>query len=234
MDQAAVETTNRESPKRATLVKVLLICGIVSSLLYIAVDVLAAMSWQAYSYAHQSVSELSAIGAPTRGSVVAIGMVYILLVIAFSAGVWLSAGPKRSLRISAILLAAYGIVNLPGAFFSMRLRGEGSLAADAGHLILTIVTVILLLLAVGFGSGADGRWFRLYSIATVVAMLTFGAAGATQAPAVGAGQPTPWLGLVERVSVYAPILWMLVLALVLLRSDNIDRAMMERTAAPPP
>jgi hypothetical protein len=46
--------------------KLLLICGIVSSGLYVAADILAAMRHEGYSYADQTISELSAIGAPTR------------------------------------------------------------------------------------------------------------------------------------------------------------------------
>jgi len=40
----------------------------------------------------------------------------------------------------------------------------------------------------------------------------------TQVPKMAAGQPTPWMGLVECVSVYSPLLWVLALAVVLLRT----------------
>ena len=46
--------------------KTLLVCGILSSLLYVAMTVLVAMQWEGYSSASQTISELSAIGAPTR------------------------------------------------------------------------------------------------------------------------------------------------------------------------
>jgi hypothetical membrane protein len=44
----------------------LLICGILSSLLYVSTDTLAGTLWKGYSFTHQAVSELSGIGAPTR------------------------------------------------------------------------------------------------------------------------------------------------------------------------
>jgi hypothetical protein len=69
-------------------------------------------------------------------------------------------------------------------------------------------------------SGAGGTGFRIYSIATIVATLVFGALPGTQAAAIAAGQPTPWWGLIERVGVYAPVLWVLVLAVVLLRQRS--------------
>ena len=46
--------------------KVLLLCGILSSLVYIAADIFAARRYPGYRYTAQTVSELSAIGAPTR------------------------------------------------------------------------------------------------------------------------------------------------------------------------
>ena len=51
------------------LQKILLMCGIVSSLLYVAMNIFVAMQWDAYSSVSQTVSELSAIGAPTRFAV---------------------------------------------------------------------------------------------------------------------------------------------------------------------
>ena len=48
--------------------KLLLTCGIASSLLYVAMMVFIPMQWDAYSSGSQTISELSAIGAPTRST----------------------------------------------------------------------------------------------------------------------------------------------------------------------
>jgi len=79
--------------------KVLLICGIISSLLYIAMNIFVPMQYEGYNSASQTVSELSAIDTPTRPLWVSLGIVYTLLVIAFGLGVWRLAGQNRSLRI---------------------------------------------------------------------------------------------------------------------------------------
>ena len=84
--------------------KLLLVCGILSSLLYVAMNVIGAMQFESYSSVSQTVSELFAIGAPSRPLWVALGIVYDLLVIAFGLGVWASAGGKRALRIVGRLL----------------------------------------------------------------------------------------------------------------------------------
>ena len=46
--------------------KVLLGCGILSSLLYVAANIVGFRRWTDYSLTSQTVSELSAIGAPSR------------------------------------------------------------------------------------------------------------------------------------------------------------------------
>ena len=40
----------------------LLVCGIMSSLLYVGMNVVVAMRWEGYSSASQTVSQLSAVG----------------------------------------------------------------------------------------------------------------------------------------------------------------------------
>ena len=64
-DPAGIQPRN-EGPARSTVTKALLWCGIIASVLYIATDMFAATLWEGYSYTAQQVSELSAIGAPTR------------------------------------------------------------------------------------------------------------------------------------------------------------------------
>jgi hypothetical protein len=53
-------------PSRRMVRRVFLALGIVGPLLYVAIDILVATRWEDYSYTDQTVSELFAIGAPTR------------------------------------------------------------------------------------------------------------------------------------------------------------------------
>ena len=77
--------------------KALLVCGIVSSLLYGAM--IGAIRFEGYSRISQVPSELTAIGAPTRPLWMLLGAVYTVLVTAFGWGVWKAAGRSRALRI---------------------------------------------------------------------------------------------------------------------------------------
>src|SRR5215203_1263950 len=76
--------------------KILLGCGIVSSVLYVATILLAPRRWEGYSSSSQTVSELFAINAPTKPLVVPLFLMYSVLVIAFGMGVWASADRKGS------------------------------------------------------------------------------------------------------------------------------------------
>jgi hypothetical protein len=75
-------------PSGTTGRMVLLACGVLASLFYAAMLVVVPMRWEGYSSASQTVSELSAIGAPTRSLWVALAVVYTLLLVAFG---WRSA-----------------------------------------------------------------------------------------------------------------------------------------------
>jgi uncharacterized membrane protein AbrB (regulator of aidB expression) len=47
-------------------------------------------------------------------------------------------------------------------------------ANDVGHITLTAVEVLSIVLVMAFGSGAYGKWFRVYSIATIVILIAAG------------------------------------------------------------
>ena len=196
--------------------KLTLACGIGASLLYVIMNVVGAMQYPGYSTMSQSVSELSAIGAPSRPLWVALGIVYGVLVIAFGCGVWISAGRNRALRVVGGLLVASGLTGF--AWPPMHPRGDAFSTSDVMHIVFTVVWVLLSLLIIGFGAAAFGKRFRLYSIATLLAHLGFGILAGISGPRIAAGLPTPWVGLVERINIGAFLLWVVVLAVVLLRT----------------
>lgn len=199
--------------------KVLLLCGILSSLLYVATDILGAMRFEGYSYTSQTISELSAIGASSRSLVVPLFLAYSALVIAFGLGVWGSANGKRTLRVVGGLLIGYGVIDLVVPFTPMHIRGAETTLTDTLHIILTIVTVLLILLSVGFGATAFGKRFRIFSIGTILVLLFFGALAGLDGPRIAANEPTPWIGVTERINIFSYLLWVIVLAAALLRAQ---------------
>jgi len=140
-------------------------------------------------------------------------------VLAFGLGVWLSAGRKRSLRVVGGALVVYALVSLVWPqFFPEDLSAPVSAFTNTMHIVLTVVTVLSWMLILGFAAAAFGKRFRIYSIGTILTVLTFGALTGPQAAAMVAGQPTPWLGLTERINIYSFMLWAVVLTITLLRT----------------
>lgn len=149
--------------------------------------------------------------------------VWTALMVAFGIGVRKSSGNQRSLRVTGDLLIAFGIVGVLWLPFPMTSRADmvnGTTPInDVGHIILTVATIILILSQLAFGAAAFGRWFRVYSLITAVVVLGFGGYTGTQSPRIPKGEPTPWLGLSERVSIGAWLLWLVVLAVILLQRN---------------
>jgi hypothetical protein len=202
--------------------KGLLICGILAALVYVGSDILAAMLWEGYSYTAQSVSELRAIGAPTRSFLLPILFVYSVLEIAFGFGVWRANAPgsltKRSLRIAGGLLIGLGSLDLFMPLLQLDLGEAVGSLTNTLHLIATVITLLLLLSIIGFGATADGRWFRVYSYATILLFAATGIWTFMEVPRIAANLPTPWMGVKERIGIYGYMLWLAVFALVLLRA----------------
>jgi hypothetical protein len=198
--------------------KILLVCGIVSSLLYVTTIVLAPIRWEGYSSASQTVSELIAIDALTRSLVVPLFILYSLLVYAFGVGVWQSSSRKRALRFAAVGLVGKEVLGLVVTlFFPIHLRGIEGTLTDTMHSTLTGVGLIFMLLALGCAATAFGKWFRLYSIATILIFVVFGVLAGLDAPRLATNLPTPWMGVWERINIFAYMLWVGVLAILLLR-----------------
>src|SRR5918994_6011278 len=199
--------------------KVLLVCGVLAPLLYVATDILATMLYEGYSYTDQTISELFAIGAPTRPLVLVLAPAYALLVYAFGVGLWASAGEKRALRVVAAGLIGKEVLGLVvTVFFPMHMRGFEGTLTDTMHATLTLVGNLFFLLAIGFGATVFGKRFRLYSIATMLLIVVGGVLAGLDIPQMAADLPTPWMGLWERMDAYAYVLWMAVLAVGLLRA----------------
>jgi hypothetical protein len=177
-----------------------------------------------YSSTSQSISELIAIDAPSAPLVVPLFITYSILVYAFGLGMWRSAGRKRALRVAAVLIVGKEVLGLVvTVFFPIHLRGVAGTLSDTLHGILTVVGVFLCMLpAIGFGATAFGKWFRLYSIGTMLIFIMGGALAFLDVPRIAANLPTLWMGVSERINAYGYMLWIVVLAIGLLR-DQSDR-----------
>jgi Protein of unknown function (DUF998) len=204
--------------------RALLLCGALSSILYVAINVFVASQAPGYSSISQTVSELSAIDAPTRPLWMALIAPYGLLLIAFGFGVWLSGRRSLPLRIAGALVITHGVFGFfwPPMHLRPVLAAGGGTLSDTLHIAWTFITVILMMFSIGFAAAAFGKRFRIYSIATMVLLFAFGAVTGTYAPGIQANLPTPWVGVWERIDITLYLLWVVVLAVALLRRREIE------------
>lgn len=214
--------------------KFLLTCGIVSSALYIIMNIVAAIIYDGYSSFSQTVSELSAIDAPTRLLWVPLGLVYTLLVAAFGWGILKSAVHNRSLQIAGTVLVVYGLIGIAWPPMHQRevLAAGGGTFTDTMHIVFSILSVVLMFTAMLIGSKALGKKFRYYSLVSVLTLLLLGAWTAMQAPKLQQNLPTPWLGVVERILILIFLVWVVVLAMNLLHVPKATRSEWVKEAEP--
>jgi hypothetical protein len=206
----------------------LVACGLLYAVLYPVVnDAIAASLYDGYSRTSQAVSELSAVGAAPRPFLMAVGPFFSLLQLGFGVGMWQSAHGKASVRVAGALVVGHGAMSFLWVFAPMSRReviaAGGATSADAMHLVLTVgtglfVAAYVATFAIGFG------WvFRVYSVLTLAVALVFGRLSA-QVDQIEAGDPTPYMGLLERIGIGAWLLWMAVASVMLLRANRVERA----------
>ena len=196
----------------------LLSCGVLSPALYAAADAIAGMSWPAYVFRDQTISELGAIGAPTRALFSVMLVPVYLCLLGFGLGVWRAGAGRAGLSVAGILIVAEALLALAaGQFVPMMPRGVEQGARGALHLIEGAVAMALVFSAMICAAIALGTRFRAYTGVTLGVALAFGAWSGLDAPAVAAGLATPWLGVKERVFWYGYQAWFAVLAVALMR-----------------
>ena len=207
--------------------------GIAAAVLYIAMTMTVGRLWDGYSIASQTISELSAIDAPTRPLWIALAAAYTALIAAFGWILWRVAPPNRALgAVGALVLAqaVFGVFWPPMHQRAVLAAGGGTLT-DTLHIVWTVVTGVLFMLAMGFGAAAFGRRFRIYSITTMAVVFASGAWAGTYASRMQADLPTPGVGVWERINTTAFMVWVAVLAIVVFRKSRGVDAYGFRSAA---
>lgn len=205
--------------RRSSIRRWLLMCGIVGATLYPLADIFASRRYPGFSYRDQAVSELFAIGAPTAALLVPLFTVSSSLLLLFAIGIWMSANGSRKLQWMGVMMA----LNCVDALilwnvFPMHMRGVEPTFTDKMHTLLAIDP--FLLAAVVLGAVAFPGRFRIYTVMTIVLTSALAAFSMSYVPAIIGNEPTPWMGVTERVAQYATNFWYVVLAVVLLRRQR--------------
>ncbi len=204
------------------VIKALLICGILSSLWYVAINIFVPVLYDGYSTVTLTVSELSAIGAPTRITWVLLCMLYPLLFAAFGWGVLKMAVQSRALRVTGILIILYSIMNFYWPPMHQReviAAGQGTLT-DMLHIIWAMITVVFMMLLMGFGAVAFGKRFRVFTAVVFIVFIVFGILIGVESPGIRGNLPTPHIGIWERFNIGAFMLWIIAFSIALIRRKD--------------
>jgi hypothetical protein len=202
--------------------RIFLFCGLGSSIFYVVMNVVAVRLYEGYNVRTQTVSELSAIDAPTRSLWVALSLVYSLLVIAFAVGIWLASLQRRPLRVAACLILTHGILGLFWPPMHQRdvLAAGGAALTDTLHLVFAIIVVPIMMATIAFGAAPFGKPFRFYSLLTLIVLTFFGLATGLEAPQLSKDLPTPWIGVWERINIGVYMWWIAVFSILLLGENK--------------
>ena len=198
--------------------KSLLTCGILAMFWYVAMNIIVPMKYPGYDIASYTISELSAIDAPSRTLWVIMGLFYNLLFMAFGFGVWISSKGNRALRIAGAVIILDGLIGFlwpPMHRREVIAAGGGSLT-DTLHLVWAFVHLTLMLLMIGFGAYAFGKGFRILSVCVVLVFIVFGILTAFDSRGIEANTPTPYVGIWERINIGAYMLWVVIFAVLLM------------------
>lgn len=217
-----MKKVNYDSNKAYTkiLFRVLIISGLISSLLYLVTDIIASAKYEGYSYFAQCFSELQAIGAPTRVFIVILMSMYNLLVILFALGIKLTDKRKRACLMGWMMIGYSISGEVTTLLFPMHMRGVKGTISDTMHANLTYVFVLSTLLFIGLAATLYGKGFLIYSIVTILILILFGTLAGMDGSMMAANLPTPWLGVKERINIYASLLWIFILSVKTLNIYN--------------
>lgn len=201
------------------VLKVLLVCGILSALVIAGTDVLGGVKKSDYNFGSQSASVLTAAGSETRRFVVPLDLAGFILLAAFSIGVWFAADRNWALRVVAILLAGNAVFSALGiTFFPLHLNEAVNSPTNRVNTIVMATGVFLLIFAIGFAAVGNHNWFRFFSIGILLLFFVLTILGIWFFPHLTSAQPVSRIGLQERTMIYSEMLWLALQAVVLLKA----------------
>lgn len=198
--------------------------GILSSICYIGAVILGGFLFEGYSHIYNTISELTASGAPALPGVQILFAAYNLLLILFGIGLfrYSIAFSGTKMRIVSGMLAAIGLLGIGMYFFPQDPRDIDMTFGGRIHIALAGVTSVLTMVAIllaGMSFKRHPRFGRLgiYSYGTFAVLFVTGGLAA-----VSVARDSAIGGLFERLTIGAFIQWVMVVSLCLFQKKDDD------------
>src|SRR5690242_16569373 len=88
------------------------------------------------------------------------------------------------------------------------------------HIIAGLIATTVMLVTIIVGSTSLGKTFRNFSLTMFASVLLFGALTVPLGMKLAAGEPTPALGILERLAYYSMLVWVAGLSIALLQRNG--------------
>lgn len=202
--------------------KWLLRCGAISSVWYLLTVFIVAIIHPHFNLLSQVVSELSAVGAPTRLLWVAMNVLYSLLLFGFAIGILSMTATSNKLKIIGWLFILDFAIGLfwPPMHQRQEIAAGGATISDTLHIAFTAVwaaiAIAIMILAASIFKGG----FRTYTYISIVVMLVFGTITGSLSPNLNRNEPTPLIGLWELINICTFMLWVIIFSVRLIRKQS--------------
>lgn len=213
MESHGEEVTVGRKPGTDRVQAVLALSGIAGPLLYASVVIILGLLRSGYDHLTQVISELGEVGAPNAIVMNVFGFVLpSLLIFAFAVGLYRGTRDGRGPIVASALLAV-GALGFIGA--ALAPCGPGcDPATSTSHFQAGAIGIGLPLAPLAFWRSLkkDSQWegYSSYSLVTGVAFIALTIVNFS-------GLTQPWDGLVQRLATGILSLWMVLMAIHLLR-----------------
>ncbi len=210
----------RRFRRRDVISTLALLAALAAPILYAGATLVGERLTPDYDHFHQTISEMTTADMPRAAVLNAAFVLYDVLVMALALLLIpaLRVGRNRSMLVSAIMLFVSGAAGIAmSTAFPIDPRGAAITTTGAVHIGLAVIGAIASFFAVLFcaaGLWPDRRYTRL-SVASFIICAVM-AAGAAWSILTFIG-PLGYVGLAERVTVGAFLVWLLFVALAVRR-----------------
>lgn len=195
--------------------KLLMLCGMGASILYVGTVILGGWLRPGYSHISMAISELVADGAPYRSLLSSSFLVYNALLSVFGIGLFFKAKSQSRGRLSgSIGSLALVLVGVAGVSMELAFPQEpgGTAVTFTGimHFVMAGVAalgtmVAILMLAFWFKNIPGLKSYVPYSLISVAVIFLSGGVGAA-----AMANHSPLFGLIERITIFTFTLWIFV------------------------
>lgn len=191
------------------------LCGIISPLLYLIMVIIGGALIPGYSHITETVSELLVAGAPNRSLLVTLMISSSVLGILFPIGLHRGINEGRGSKVGPAFLIIASVLGIFTTYFPQDPGGPPVTFAGTVHVVLLIPMVILSLgafIAFWRRLKSDSLWsgYDRYSLITFIIAIPLGVISAVSLD-------SPYVGLLERISVAVILQWGFFMATKLIR-----------------